>query len=66
MKLRTRNNEMKTLQSNHVPLRTDNLVGLRGYAASSHPCKSSGGLYLRGIPDPWGAPGQHKFFFPGR
>ena len=36
---------MKTLQSNHVPPRTDNLVWLRGNAASSHPCKSSGSSY---------------------
>ena len=44
-KLLTSNNEMKTLQSNHVPPRTNNLVWLRGNAASSHPCKSSGSLY---------------------
>ena len=36
---------MKTLQSNHVPPRTNNLVWLRGNAASSHPCKSSGSSY---------------------
>ena len=34
-KLLTSNNEMKTLQSNHVPPRTNNLVWLRGNAASS-------------------------------
>ena len=44
-KLLTSNNEMKTLQSNHVPPRTNNLVWLRGNAASSHPCKSSGSSY---------------------
>ena len=44
-KLITSNNEMKTLQSNHVPPRTNNLVWLRGNAASSHPCKSSGSSY---------------------
>ena len=44
-KLLTSNNEMKTLQSNHMPPRTNNLVWLRGNAASSHPCKSSGSLY---------------------
>ena len=44
-KLLTGNNEMKTLQSNHVPPRTNNLVWLRGNAASSHPCKSSGSSY---------------------
>ena len=36
---------MKTLQSNHVPPRTGNLVWLRGNAASSHPCRSSGSSY---------------------
>ena len=44
-KLLTSNNEMKTLQSNHVPPCTNNLVWLRGNAASSHPCKSSGSSY---------------------
>ena len=44
-KLRTSNNKMKTLQSNHVPPRTNNLVWLRGNAASSHPCRSSGSSY---------------------
>ena len=51
-KLLTSNNEMKTLQSNHVPPRTNNLVWLRGNAALSHPCKSSGSSYEEfSIPD---------------
>ena len=44
---------MKTLQSNHVPPRTNNLVWLRGNAASSHPCKSLGSSY-EGFPIPDG------------
>ena len=44
-KLLTSNNEIKTLQSNHVPPRTDSLVWLRGNAALSHPCRSLGSSY---------------------
>ena len=44
-KLLTSNNKMKTLQSNHMPPCTNDLVWLRGNTALSHLCKFSGSLY---------------------